>query len=111
MGDYVIEIELVDPDLTGEEGFLKKISKDVDPELFYAILGGSPGNLGVITHFTMAIQSDFDFPGCIGQRMAWLYTQEKLERLLEKLADLSAENLTLPQGKYYTTSPQLWRLN
>ena len=45
LGDQVLSLEIID-----HEGTIKELTKESDPELFHAILGGSPGNLTVITH-------------------------------------------------------------
>jgi FAD/FMN-containing dehydrogenase len=41
-GDHVLSLEVVD-----HEGNFKEVTRASDPELFYAILGGSPGNLRI----------------------------------------------------------------
>ncbi|KAF4453648.1 hypothetical protein F53441_3657 [Fusarium austroafricanum] len=55
LGDYITEIRMIDNE--GKVKHIKKEDKET-AELFYAILGGSPGNFGVITHYTtMAFQA------------------------------------------------------
>ena len=60
-GDHVLLLVIVD-----HEGNFKEITKATDPELFYAILGGSPGNLGVRTYFTIEVHRDSDYQGSRG---------------------------------------------
>ncbi len=54
LGDHVWEIRLIDHDAE-----IKVVDKASDPELFHAILGGSPGNFGVITHYTMEVHREY----------------------------------------------------
>ena len=58
MGDHVLSLEIVD-----HAGKFKEVTRESDSELFHAILGGSPGNLAVITHFTIKVYRDQDYPG------------------------------------------------
>ncbi|KAH6901127.1 hypothetical protein BKA70DRAFT_1524803 [Coprinopsis sp. MPI-PUGE-AT-0042] len=46
LGDHVTSLEIFDHD--GNE---REITKEQDPDLFFAWLGGSPGNMGILTHF------------------------------------------------------------
>lgn len=55
LGDHVLLLEITD-----YEGNAKEITKAADPELFFAFLGGRPGNLGVLTHFTIEVHGDSD---------------------------------------------------
>jgi len=60
-GYYVTSFELID-----HKGNSKEVTKASDPELFYALLRGSPGNLGVITHLTIEVLRDSDYKGSRG---------------------------------------------
>ncbi|KAK3174047.1 hypothetical protein OEA41_001291 [Lepraria neglecta] len=83
-GDHVLLLEIVD-----HEGNFKEITKATDPELFYAILGGSPGNLGVLTHFTIEVHRDSDYQGSRGLKALYWYDPTTLKRLLDSLVDMS----------------------
>lgn len=83
-GDHVISLELID-----HEGNSKEVTKATDPELFYAFLGGSPGNLGVLTHFTLEAHRDSDYRGSRGLKALHWYKPETLERLLNVLVEMS----------------------
>ncbi|KAK3049062.1 hypothetical protein LTR09_009716 [Extremus antarcticus] len=88
LGDHVWEIRLIDHDAE-----IKVVDKASDPELFHAILGGSPGNFGVITHYTMEVHrdSEYDFIGADGPRgirAVWWYNQDTLEALLKNIAEM-----------------------
>jgi len=84
LADHVTELEIVDYDAKE-----KTVTKDTDPDLFKAILGGSPGNFGVIKHFTINVYQDKDFRGSIGLKCMFLYKRATLERLLTYLAEMS----------------------
>lgn len=88
-GDHVLSVEIVD-----HEGKYKEITRATDPEMFYAILGGSPGNLGVLTHFTLEVHRDSDYQGSRGLKALYLYNPETLKRLVDILVEMSDdENL------------------
>ncbi|KAJ7742229.1 hypothetical protein B0H16DRAFT_1890286 [Mycena metata] len=84
LGDHVRSLEIIDHD--GQE---KEITRKSDPDLFFAWLGGSPGNLGVLTHFSLEVHRDADHQGALGLRAVHLYDKEKLRKLLGHLAAMS----------------------
>ncbi|KAK7000474.1 FAD-binding PCMH-type domain-containing protein [Favolaschia claudopus] len=75
-GDYIRTLEIIDHN--GEE---KEITRTSDPELFYAWLGGSPGNFGVLTHVLLEVNRDSDYVGSLGLRVVHLYDTAKLRKL------------------------------
>ena len=84
LGDHVVSIEVVD-----HNGDFKKVTRTGDPEMFHALLGGSPGNLGVITHFTIEVHRDKDYVGSRGLKVLYWYEKDVLKRLLTILATMS----------------------
>ncbi|KAJ7803455.1 hypothetical protein B0H14DRAFT_3154446, partial [Mycena olivaceomarginata] len=84
LGDHVLSLEIIDHD--GQE---KEITRSSDPDLFFAWLGGSPGNLGVLTHFSIEVHRDADHHGSLGLRAVHLYDTAKLRKLLGHLAEMS----------------------
>ncbi|KAI9727970.1 MAG: hypothetical protein M1828_005375 [Chrysothrix sp. TS-e1954] len=88
LGDFVTELEIVNPEAPD---FKKIINRVTDPKMFYAILGGSPGNFGVLTHFTIRLNCDDDYKGAQGRKIAWYYEPRKFEYLLGQLAKISDE--------------------
>ena len=88
-GDHVISLEIVD-----HEGNFKEITKATDPDMFYAFLGGSPGNLGVLTHFTIEVHRDSDYVGSKGLKALYWYKPETLKRLLDILVKMSDDQDT-----------------
>ena len=109
-GDHVISLEIID-----HEGQEKEVTKATEPELFYALLGGSPGNLGVITHFTIKVHHDSDYQGSRGVKAIYWYSPETLNRLLDILVEMS-EDEKFPRNYDYCISvlsssfdlPSLW---
>jgi len=83
-GDHVIGLEIVD-----WEGKIKEVTQKSDPELFSAFLGGSPGNLGVITHIVLKVHRDKDYVGALGLKSLYWYDPKTLERLLGIVAEMS----------------------
>lgn len=81
--DHVVSLEMVNCD--GEH---VKITKD-DEDLFYAILGGSPGNFGVLTHFTVSAYSNKNYEGSCGLKGVYKYDTGTLKKLLDILVDMA----------------------
>ncbi|KAI1817976.1 hypothetical protein GGS20DRAFT_530424 [Poronia punctata] len=98
LGDHVLSFELIDSD-----GISKEVTKDSNPDLFGALLGGSPGNLGVITHFTLKVHRDEDYAGSRGMRTLFFYKPEDLRRLLGMLVEM-AEDENWPRNYDFTVS-------
>ena len=96
--DQVISLELVD-----HEGKFKEVTKATDAELFFAILGGSPGNLGVLTHFTIEVYRDSDYEGSLGLRSVYLYNPATLKDLLDILVEMS-DNENFPRNYDFCVS-------
>lgn len=97
-GDHVVEIEIIN-----HEGNKEKISKDNKKELFDAILGGSPGNLGVITHFTIKVYSDKDYMGSRGLKALFWYDPDTLKNLLNIMVKMT-DDKKFPRNYDYCVS-------
>lgn len=95
LGDHIESLVVVDPD--DDVAQVKEVRKDNNPDLFFALLGGSPGNLGVVTHLTLTIRRSDDYVGSYGMRAVHFFTQGKLQRFLKLLADMS-DNETWPRN-------------
>ena len=101
-GDHVDAVELITAD-----GELRTVTRGVpaDAELFYAVLGGSPGNFGVLTHLHMRPHSDdgckrcggVSHNGSIGLKVVALYNRNALEAVLQRLA-LMSDDPTYPRN-------------
>ncbi|CAH0020149.1 unnamed protein product [Clonostachys rhizophaga] len=92
LGDYVRELEIVD-----YSGTVVKVDKEEHPDLFYGFLGGSPGNLGVLTHFKIEVQDDKKYEGSKGLWMAFHYRKDTLKALLDILVQ-KGEDPNFPRG-------------
>ncbi|KAM3427560.1 hypothetical protein NHJ13734_008936 [Beauveria thailandica] len=79
-GDYVVELDIVDA-----SGDAVTITKATHPDLFYGFLGGSPGNMGVLTHFKVEVQEDRKHQDSKGLWIAFPYRQNTLKHLLDIL--------------------------
>ncbi|KAF9878294.1 FAD linked oxidase domain protein [Colletotrichum karsti] len=100
--DHIRTIRLVCHD-----GVIRDVTKENDAELFWAILGGSPGNFGIITHFIVEVYKSKsylgtvagpnDFKGPHGIKALWIYSREVLERLLTAVVKM-AEDPSFPRG-------------
>ncbi|RWA07067.1 hypothetical protein EKO27_g8033 [Xylaria grammica] len=91
-GDHVLSLEIIDTD-----GNSKEVTKATDPDLFWAFLGGSPGNLGVLTHFTIQVHQDEDYNGSRGMKALYFYDTKTLKRLLDILVEMS-DNENFPRN-------------
>ncbi|WQF76647.1 Putative oxygen oxidoreductase covalent FAD-binding, FAD-binding domain, PCMH-type [Colletotrichum destructivum] len=101
-GDHIRTIRLVCHD-----GVIRDITKLNDPELFYALLGGSPGNFGIITHYIVEVYKSKSYVGTVagpngfkgphGIKALWIYSKEVLTRLLTTIAEM-ADDPTFPRG-------------
>ncbi|KAK1623839.1 FAD binding domain-containing protein [Colletotrichum phormii] len=101
-GDNIRTIRIVCHD-----GVIRDITKQNNPEMFFAILGGSPGNFGVITHYIVEVYKSSSYLGTVagpngfkgphGIKALWLYSKEVLTTLLNAIAEM-ADDPTFPRG-------------
>ncbi|KAF5012818.1 hypothetical protein FDECE_1107 [Fusarium decemcellulare] len=98
LGDYVRELDIVD-----HKGHVVKVTKDSHPDLFYGFLGGSPGNLGVLTHFKIEVQDDKKYQGSKGLWIGFPYRQDTLKALLDILVK-KGEDPNFPRGYDFTVN-------
>jgi hypothetical protein len=88
MSDYVEAFDIITAD--GAKRTVRRGSEDAaERDLYFAVLGGSPGNFGVITHATLRCLRDRDYPNARGMKLMYPYDRDRLERLLRILADQS----------------------
>ncbi|KAL7944872.1 FAD binding domain-containing protein [Trichoderma barbatum] len=98
LGDYIRELDIVD-----HKGDVVKVTKKTQPDLFYGFLGGSPGNIGVITHFKVEVQDDQKHQGSKGLWMAFHFRQDTLKALLDILVE-KAEDPNFPRSYDFTVN-------
>jgi hypothetical protein len=68
--------------------FPEDIGKEND-DLFWAVMGGSPGNYGVLTHLQMRPLHDDKYPDSRAMRVFTPYTKEKMDKLLQVMTEMS----------------------
>jgi hypothetical protein len=86
--DYIYSYDIIMADCTKRT--VKRDSEDPDDkDLFFSLAGGSPGNLGVITSVTVNCLKDADFANARGFKLAYPYSKERLQKLLEICAEQS----------------------
>jgi FAD/FMN-containing dehydrogenase len=82
LGDYIEELYTINHD--GEEEVLSKMK---NPQRFYGFLGGSPGNMGILTHFKVEVQEDSKHMGSKGLWIAFAYKKKTLNAILDILVE------------------------
>ena len=86
--DHVVQIRLILA--SGEERLVSKGSTDPkEQDLWFGVMGGSPGNWGVVTHATIAPHRDRDHPNSRGLKALYPYHRDALQRLLQLMVDMS----------------------
>ncbi|KAH8734221.1 hypothetical protein BGZ61DRAFT_442295 [Ilyonectria robusta] len=101
-GDNIRTVRMVCHD-----GVIRDITKKNNPELFYGILGGSPGNFGIITHYIVEVYRAKSYMGTVagpngfkgphGIKGLWVYSDEVFRKLLTNVAQM-ADDPTVPRG-------------
>ncbi|RMJ13804.1 hypothetical protein CDV36_006557 [Fusarium kuroshium] len=101
-GDHIRTIRMACHD-----GIIREITKESDAELFHAILGGSPGNFGIITHYIVEVFQGKSYMGTVagpngikgphGMKALYLYNPDVLKRLLTAVAKMG-DDAKVPQG-------------
>ncbi|KAI9241203.1 MAG: hypothetical protein BYD32DRAFT_356251, partial [Podila humilis] len=89
LADHVQKIRIITAD--GEPKEIQRTSPN-DKDLFFAVLGGSPGNFGVVTHVTIAVHRDEDHPLSRGLRIFYPYDRDRLKRLLDVTVRMANDN-------------------
>jgi FAD/FMN-containing dehydrogenase len=83
LGDHVVKLEFID-----HSGIERTITAD-DEDEFFSCMGGSPGNLGILTHVTIKVYRDSDYEGSRGLKRIIECTRENLEKVLKILAEMN----------------------
>ena len=71
--------------------------------MFWAVLGGSPGNFGILTHIQIRPLHDDDYPDSRMMKALTPYTKDKLEKCLQILAEMSDDE-NLPRNFDYSVT-------
>lgn len=81
-GDHFKEIQVITAD--GHHRWIKRGTPDEkEAELFYAVLGGSPGNFAIMTHIRLQALKSEAHPYARGLRVIAPYTNRVMRRLLQ----------------------------
>ncbi|KAG0347175.1 hypothetical protein BG005_000346 [Podila minutissima] len=89
LADHVQKIRIITAD--GEPREIQRANQN-DEDLFFAVLGGSPGNFGVVTHVTVVVHRDEDHPLSCGMRIFYPYDRDRLKRLLDVTVRMANDN-------------------
>ena len=86
-----------DSDIIDIPEYTPKVTpKQRNDDLYWAVLGGSPGNFIILTHVYLRPHKDEDHPDSRGMKIYSLYTKEKLEKVLSVITEMN-DNEDLPQ--------------
>ncbi|CAG8668777.1 17641_t:CDS:2, partial [Racocetra fulgida] len=85
LSDHVIKFRLITAN--GQVQWVRR-NFDQDQDLFFAVLGGSPGNFGVLTHVTLDVFRDEDYPNSRGLRAEYPYSRQRLKALLDIMVEM-----------------------
>ncbi|KAF9939995.1 hypothetical protein BGZ67_008538 [Mortierella alpina] len=92
LADHVQKIRIITAD--GQPRVIER-GVDQDEDLFFAVLGGSPGNFGIVTHVTLRVHRDEDHPLSRGLKILYPYNRDRLKRLLDVMVQM-ADNKSFP---------------
>jgi FAD binding domain len=88
MIDHLLRFDIILAD--GTKRTVERDSQDsIDKDLWFAVLGGSPGNLGVVTRITVKYLKDTDYPKARGFKMAWFFRQATLQRMVQIINEIN----------------------
>ena len=84
--DYYIYIFLSYSDIANPEDLI-----DGNDDLFWAVMGGSPGNFGILTHILYRPLHDEDYPNSRMMKAVTKYSKEKHIALETIMAELTKD--------------------
>jgi hypothetical protein len=91
LGDHVQSFEIITAD--GNKRTVQRNAQTPDDkDLFYAVLGGSPGNFGVLTHVTLRVHRDSDHPDSRALYAVYLYSKPVLAAVSSVVAEMSEDD-------------------
>jgi FAD/FMN-containing dehydrogenase len=89
--DRILSVEVITAD--GLKRTVRRdATEDEERELFFALIGGSPGNLAVITHATIRVSRDADHANSRGLMCAFVYDTARMKGLIEAVTSLAEED-------------------
>ena len=91
MSDHVEAFEIITAD--GRVHMVHRGATDPDEaDLYWAVLGGSPGAFGIVTRVFFRPLRDADHPGSRGLKFLAPYDADRLRSVLDVMAELAAED-------------------
>ncbi len=88
MIDHLLRFDIILAD--GTKRTVRRDSQDpIDQDLWFAVLGGSPGNFGVVTSITVEYIDDAKHPKARGFKMAWFFRQSTLQHLVQIINEIN----------------------
>jgi len=83
LADYVVSFDIITAPNSINSSVQKiTVTKTSNPDLFAAVLGGGPGNYGVLTHVTFSPLKDSDYPHSCGMYAITPYDKTLLNKLI-----------------------------
>jgi hypothetical protein len=94
LGDNVVGFEIWTADEKGpnKQTIMRDSTKTADVDLFFAVLGGSPGNFGIVTRVIFKLLRDADHPHSRGLKILAPFNQAALQNLYELMVDFVKTN-------------------
>ncbi|ORZ14968.1 hypothetical protein BCR41DRAFT_337030 [Lobosporangium transversale] len=93
LADHVQKVRIITAD--GNPRWVVR-GVEADKDLLYGILGGSPGNFGVITDVTLRVHRDEDHPESRGFRAQLPYNITALKALLDIMVEMDNDDSFAP---------------
>lgn len=93
LADHVTKLRIITAAANGQPAQARWVYPGED--LFFAVLGGSPGNFGVLTHITLSVYKDDEYKNSRGFKAVYLYTRDRLKCLLDVMVEM-AEDAEFP---------------
>lgn len=87
-GDCVQSLRIITAD-----GHVREVNMTAEPDLFHAVLGGSPGNFGVLTHLTLRPFLDSWCLDPRGFKRLVSYSTARFKKLVEIAVEVNTKDL------------------
>ena len=81
--DHVVSFRILTAD-----GTLHTVTKESDTALYNGVLGGGPGNFGIILHYTFEALKSEDYPHMHTFFWTWPYTNQRFQDVMQVYTDI-----------------------
>ncbi|KAF9951322.1 hypothetical protein BGZ72_007137, partial [Mortierella alpina] len=94
LSDHIQKLRIItaDKDVPEFRWIHRHSESEEEKELFYSVVGGSPGNFGVVTHVTLQVHKDEDHPLSRGFRGQVPYNRDVLKNLLDIVLEMGDDD-------------------